>query len=199
MWHPIRKLSQSLVCGGNFGFRSRLRRSFVQQPRVYTVLRWLPFQPFQPSNTNFLAKALGIVNNKLLAPSYFTTSLNHISTPETINKQQIRKSYSARSSCTKASAVYHNASLYINNSFSNPAPDATITMSAPPATPRSQMFTSVPTTPATPTGTWRHPAMEALSQRRSRETFTDASLAKVTWNGFALVMSFILVAFGGTT
>ncbi|KAI5816948.1 nuclear pore complex component-domain-containing protein [Pyronema omphalodes] len=61
------------------------------------------------------------------------------------------------------------------------------------------MFASAPTTPATPTGTWRHPAMEALSQRRSRETFTDASLAKVTWNGFALVMSFILVAFGGTT
>ena len=49
-------------------------------------------------------------------------------------------------------------------------------------------------TPNTPTGSWRHPAMDAITKRKSETSFTTSCFYRVSHNAAALVLSFFLVA-----
>ncbi|KAI5780826.1 nuclear pore complex component-domain-containing protein [Geopyxis carbonaria] len=60
---------------------------------------------------------------------------------------------------------------------------------ATPATPGTYTLA-----PSTPTGSWRHPAMDVISRRQSESTFTDASFLKVTYNVASLIASWVIIA-----
>ncbi|KAF8253026.1 NPCC-domain-containing protein [Wilcoxina mikolae CBS 423.85] len=66
-----------------------------------------------------------------------------------------------------------------------------------PSCPTTPAFTSAPTTPSTPTGSWRHPLMDEVTRRQAENTFTDASAYKLTKNAIALVASYVLIEMFG--
>jgi nucleoporin POM34 len=63
-----------------------------------------------------------------------------------------------------------------------------------PATPRSPAYISAPSTPITPTGSWRHPKMDEISRRQAENAFADSSISRVTYNAGALIASFLVLS-----
>lgn len=69
----------------------------------------------------------------------------------------------------------------------------TTTMSAIPATPVKQKPEGDQSIFQTPTGSWRHPALDKIARQRREDTFNDASARRIVINIVALIASFVLL------